>query len=160
MESKIVYFEGIKPENTESTFSLALERLDLLGVKKLVLASTTGAGLCGTGYLSCSKAMVVTNSFYTKPAIELAKANDVQLWDRNDLVKALLSVKKDEPIPQAYTEVAATQDIADVIIQPPLDQDECAVCGKKVSEKVKQYCLENSKRFGGSVYCYEHQREK
>lgn len=43
MESKIVYFEEIKPENTESTLSLVLERLDILRIKKLVLASTTGA---------------------------------------------------------------------------------------------------------------------
>lgn len=43
MESKIVYFEDIGPENTETTFGLVLERLKALGIKKLVLASTTGA---------------------------------------------------------------------------------------------------------------------
>lgn len=43
MESKIVYFESIKPENTEATFELAQERMNSLGIKKLVLASTTGA---------------------------------------------------------------------------------------------------------------------
>lgn len=43
MESKIVYFEDIGPENTEATFELVLERLLALGIKKLVLASTTGA---------------------------------------------------------------------------------------------------------------------
>jgi hypothetical protein len=43
MESKIVYFEDIGPENTEATFRLVLERLKALGIKKLVLASTTGA---------------------------------------------------------------------------------------------------------------------
>lgn len=43
MESKIVYFEDIGPENTETTFGLVLERLEALGIKKLVLASTTGA---------------------------------------------------------------------------------------------------------------------
>lgn len=43
MESKIVYFEDIGPENTEATFKLVLERLKALGIKKLVLASTTGA---------------------------------------------------------------------------------------------------------------------
>lgn len=108
------------------------------------------------GYYSCSKAMVVTNSFYTKPAIELAKANDVQLWDRNDLVKALLSVKKDVPAPiQAYTEVTATK----AITPPPPEQDVCFTCGKKVTDKVKQYCLANQQRFGGRIYCYEHQKE-
>ena len=43
MESKIVYFEDIGPENTEATFELVLERLKALRIKKLVLASTTGA---------------------------------------------------------------------------------------------------------------------
>jgi restriction system protein len=35
------------------------------------------------------QAFVVTNSIFTKPAIELAKANDVELWDRSRLVKEL-----------------------------------------------------------------------
>jgi hypothetical protein len=43
MESKIVYFEDIKPENTDITFGLVEERLTALGIRKLVLASTTGA---------------------------------------------------------------------------------------------------------------------
>jgi hypothetical protein len=43
MEGKIVYFENIGPENTEITFGLARERLTALGIKKVVLASTTGA---------------------------------------------------------------------------------------------------------------------
>lgn len=43
MESKIVYFEDMGQENTEATFRLVEERLKALGIKKLVLASTTGA---------------------------------------------------------------------------------------------------------------------
>ena len=43
MESKVVYFEGTAPENTDTTFKLAQERAKALGIKKLVLASTTGA---------------------------------------------------------------------------------------------------------------------
>ncbi len=43
MESRIVYFEERKPENTEKTFELVKERIQALGIKKLVLASTTGA---------------------------------------------------------------------------------------------------------------------
>ena len=42
MENKIIYFEELKPENTEVTFALAKERLEALKIKKLVLASTTG----------------------------------------------------------------------------------------------------------------------
>ena len=43
MESKIVYFENIKEDNTTTTFELALSRVQALGIKKIVLASTTGA---------------------------------------------------------------------------------------------------------------------
>ena len=43
MEGKIVYFEDGAAENTESTFKLVQERLSHKEIKKLVLASTTGA---------------------------------------------------------------------------------------------------------------------
>jgi len=43
METKIVYFEDIKPENTEAVFRLVQERLKGSGIKKLVIASTTGS---------------------------------------------------------------------------------------------------------------------
>ncbi|WP_228550161.1 nuclease-related domain-containing protein [Salinibacillus xinjiangensis] len=34
---------------------------------------------------------------------------------------------------------------------------ECVVCHKRVSEKVKTYCLTN-KRFNGKIYCFDHQK--
>jgi len=43
MESKIIYFEDIRPENTETVFRLVQERLTGSGIKKLVIASTTGS---------------------------------------------------------------------------------------------------------------------
>ncbi len=43
MEAKIVYFDDITPENTEAVFSLVHERLKGSGIKKLVIASTTGS---------------------------------------------------------------------------------------------------------------------
>ncbi len=43
MENKIIYFEDTKnPQNTDKTFQLAADRMKELGIKKLVLASTTG----------------------------------------------------------------------------------------------------------------------
>jgi hypothetical protein len=33
----------------------------------------------------------------------------------------------------------------------------CADCGKKVSEKVREYCLTRPNKFAGKVYCYDHQ---
>jgi uncharacterized protein len=43
MERRIVYFEDRKPENTETTFQLVRERLNNFGIKKLVIASASGA---------------------------------------------------------------------------------------------------------------------
>ncbi len=43
MESRVVYFEERKPENTDVTFRLVQEKLQTPGIKKLVIASTTGA---------------------------------------------------------------------------------------------------------------------
>ncbi len=43
MESRIIYFEKRDPENTDITFQLVQERLSNSGIKKLVIASTTGA---------------------------------------------------------------------------------------------------------------------
>lgn len=39
------------------------------------------------GYYKADKAMVITNSYYTPNAVSLAKANEVELWDRDDMVK-------------------------------------------------------------------------
>lgn len=115
------------------------------------------------GYYSCVKAMVVTNSFYTKQAIELAKANDVQLWDRNDLVKALLSVKNEnvpEPLPvvDSNIEINSNNEVATTMEVEEIAGDACVICGEVVSEKVKQYCITNSERFGGRIYCFQHQK--
>ena len=43
MENKVVYFEDLKTDNTEITFRLVEERLKTTAIKKIVLASTTGA---------------------------------------------------------------------------------------------------------------------
>jgi restriction system protein len=37
----------------------------------------------------CTRSMVVTNRYYSRAARELARANKVVLWDRDDLVRAL-----------------------------------------------------------------------
>jgi len=34
----------------------------------------------------------------------------------------------------------------------------CVDCGKSVTEKIATFCLANSSRFQGKVYCYEHQK--
>ncbi|KRG16537.1 NERD nuclease [Virgibacillus soli] len=37
------------------------------------------------------------------------------------------------------------------------NENKCVVCQKLVSDKVKSYCLSN-KKYGGKIYCFEHQK--
>ena len=37
------------------------------------------------------------------------------------------------------------------------NKEKCLICGKPVSEKVRNFCLANKKRFGGKMYCFDHQ---
>ena len=41
----------------------------------------------------CTRSMVVTNRYYSRAAKELARANGVTLWDRDNLVRALNTSK-------------------------------------------------------------------
>jgi len=45
--------------------------------------------VAGLPLYKCKKGMVVSSSYFTKPAIELAKANKITLWDRDVLIKKL-----------------------------------------------------------------------
>lgn len=131
--------------------------------KKNVGVKAIQEAVAAKGYYSCEKAMVVTNSVYTKQAAELAKANDVQMWDRNDLVKALLSVKNEnvpEPLPivDSNTDNSVHSEAAIAVEVEELPGNTCVICGEAVSEKVKQYCQTHSERFGGKIYCFQHQK--
>ncbi len=48
--------------------------------------------VAGAKYYDANKVMVVTNSTFTKSAIELAKKNNVQLWDRKTLKEKMEEV--------------------------------------------------------------------
>ncbi len=110
-------------------------------------------------YYKCDSAMVVTNSYYSEQAKKLAAANKVELWDRNQLVDRLLVVnQKATPVVAPVDEGAGQGSSVAPTPQPAVTTAVCATCGKTVSSKVVDYCLGNAKRFGGEVYCYEHQK--
>lgn len=107
----------------------------------------------------CGQAMVVTNSHYSQQARKLAKANKVQLWDRDDLVNVLLSVKKLPAEADTSNQTPAGKD-APVPEPAPVSSPTltCVMCGKSVSPQVSSYCLNHQDVFGGKIYCYEHQK--
>jgi restriction system protein len=104
-------------------------------------------------YYECDKAMVITTSHYTKPARRQARASRVILWDRADLVELVTQhparysasgAAAAEPSESNQARIAAT----------------CLLCGRSVSNRVREYCEANSTKFGGAIYSYEHQRRR
>lgn len=45
--------------------------------------------VAGKAFYNCSRGIVVTNSFFTSDAIALAEANNIELFDRNWLIRSL-----------------------------------------------------------------------
>lgn len=52
---------------------------------------------------NCTKAMVITNNYYTDQAKKLALADKVELWDRRNLIDALLSVGNKNTVPDGLS---------------------------------------------------------
>jgi len=118
-----------------------------------------------TGRYACQQSMVVTNASFTPQAIELARADNVELWDRNRLRKAMDSVGGKRAVSQALApeEPVPSQPAmfsADVDASPSGTGAVCAICGQRVSEKVRDYCLANQGQFDGRILCYHHQRTR
>ena len=45
--------------------------------------------VAGKNIYNCDTVMVITNNYFTKSAVELARANEVILWDRDTLSKKI-----------------------------------------------------------------------
>lgn len=106
------------------------------------------AAVAAKGIYQCQRAMVVTNSTFTEQAKKLARANKVELWDRKKLIDNL----------SALEGTAISESKASSVFEP--DQQVCATCGKKVTEKVREHCANNAARFKGLVYyCFDCQRK-
>lgn len=140
-----------RDKNGVSTVIQAKRHKGKVGIKAVQEA------VAAKGHYGCEKAMVVTNSYFTAQANRLASSNDVVLWDRKDLAKAMTSM---DLIPNpSQTAQAPKPVITDINVPlPGVNVATCVTCGKPVSEKVRDYCLSHEKRFNGKVYCYDHQR--
>jgi restriction system protein len=100
--------DGIK------TVIQAKRHKDKVGIKAIQEA------VAAKGYYDCKKAMVVTNSFYTNQARELALKNGVVLWDRKDVVKHLLQIKKSGEVLTATVYSSATKTCGNHLLTPVL----------------------------------------
>lgn len=135
----------VTQKNGVKTVIQAKRYKDKVGIKAIQEA------VASKGYYECEKAMVVTNSYFTNQARELASKNQVELWDRKDVVKHLLKIKESGEALALPSDLSTTNMKANA-------SDICVICGVKVSDKVRQYCLDKEQRFKGKIYCFEHQR--
>ncbi len=98
------YFNGTgyKCEQTKATGD---QGVDLIAIKddvRIAIQAKCYSGVvgnhaimevfAGAKYYNANKCMVITNSTFTKSAIELAKSNNVILWDRNVLIEKLSQI--------------------------------------------------------------------
>jgi restriction system protein len=111
-------------------------------------------------YYRCDKAMVVTNSFFSRQAEALAKANRVELWDRDTLASRIIVSKQASILEFAAETESVHSELREVQpTTPTVTAPTCAKCGKPVSAKVHEYCMTHADVFHGRTYCFAHQKE-
>lgn len=64
-------------------------------IDRKVSNSPVQEALGAIGYYNADRGIVVTNSFYTPGAKELAEINNITLWDRRDVIKFIENYNKD-----------------------------------------------------------------
>lgn len=77
----------VTEKNGTKTVIQAKRYKGVVGVKAVQEAYTSKA------MYECTKAMVVTNSYFSRQAKILANKNDVELWDRKEFSRNLLKIK-------------------------------------------------------------------
>jgi restriction system protein len=158
--------------------------------KKRVGLKAVQEAVAAKAIYGCEGALVVANRDFTQQARRLARANKVELWDREALVSKLLAAKGSpalekpaSPAPVALDTAlpelaAAPPEVMPVVAPTPpvaasttttttmpiddtstTDTAHCTTCGVVVSAKVRDYCLARPARFGGRLYCFNHQRQ-
>ncbi len=118
------------------------EKVNISAVQQVVAAK---------GFYQCSRAIVVTNNYFTQQAMKLAKANNVLLWDRRKLTNILIG--------STPTAIETVRTGPEPEIQPigEIHEDVCEKCSDSVSSGVRKYCLDKPQVYGGKVYCMKCQ---
>ena len=101
-------------------------------------------------YHHCQGALVVTNHGFTQAAAALAKACGVELWGRPELLQKMNQLGFTAKDPVVVDPLPAPT--------PRPARDCCARCGTVVSFGVRNFCLSRPQRFGGQVFCQQHQK--
>lgn len=94
--------KGYKVKTTAKTGDFGADLILEKDRKRIVVQAKRYKAKVGNGavqevtaairHYNASSGMVITNSYFTKPAQSLASSNDIELWDRNVLEKEVLAV--------------------------------------------------------------------
>lgn len=96
--SKMGYITEVTKQSGDQGLDVIAEKQGKrLGIQAKCYSNTVGnsaiqEAVAGMNYYHCDKVIVVTNNFFTNAAIELAKANNVVLWDRNLLKEKIIEL--------------------------------------------------------------------
>lgn len=74
------------------------------------------------GYYKASKGLVVTNSFFTPNAVNLAIANSIDLWDRNKLIEVMTKENALEVIHEVHSSIKTNSNL-------------CPWCGNELANR-------------------------
>lgn len=114
-----------------------------------------------------SNEMVVYDYYLTETIqrkVSLAKLKSVAPLYTDNEIKNIHDAISEANIVDLAKRLEHTQSIEKAVKDKSPNSDTqnqletCVLCNKSVSDKVKNYCLNNEKRFHGKVYCYEHQK--
>ena len=173
---KLGFKTHLTPPQGDFGADLIIERDGLrTAVQAKRFSGTVGVGsvqqvVAAMPVYECNRAMVVTNSYFSQQAKELAKANNVELWDRKKLTSMALSLHKIEPTPP-LSPLSESPVILNSLLATPSQPNKqpiisgstqtdgcCKTCGEPVTSGVRRYCLDQPERFGGDLYCINHQK--
>lgn len=97
--SNIFFKMGYNTKTTKITNDQGIDIIATRGEEKIAIQVKRYSGIVGNhaimeavagmNYYQANKCMVITNNYFSKSAIKLAKVNNVILWDRNILEKNL-----------------------------------------------------------------------
>lgn len=86
-------------------------------------------------YYKADSAMVVTNSYFTQNAVELADRNQVKLWDRRILISKILYSEKQKDSNRIEKSAVKTGNRSEKIQKQSSEYGQCPRCGKNLVKR-------------------------
>lgn len=109
-------------------------------------------------YYECEAALVVTNSYFSRQAVELAEKAGVELWDRDELVGRLSRVRGKAMARAVGAPVVADEVAFEEAVVEPAALVACGMCSKPLTVGERRWCEANVRKVRGRMLCMRHQR--